>query len=320
MDKKDQALLQQMKDNSPLRLTIISPVFNEECVISLFFDRIVPVIQNLRERYEVHLLFLNNASTDSTYQEIENLRRLYDFIYVISLSRNVGYQRSLDCGLHNVKSDLITFIDVDCEDPPEMILEFVGFYEQGYDIVYGERIDRDESNVIKFFRKLFYHIVHQLADEDIILYMAEFSLITSEVKDAIIDNSDSFPFIRGAIARVGFQRIGIPYKRHQRIAGKTHYNIFGMTVFAIAGILSSTTLPLRLSIYFLPFWLFLITIFGLAQIFTASPWFSLINTLLICSYLGYTVSFIALYVARGYKNSLGQPNYFIHQRYSHLQP
>ena len=302
------------------KITVLCPVHNEQSVIPLFFARLKPVIDTLLSRYRVDLVFLNNASTDGTYQVIEEIRKEHSFVYVITLSANVGYQRSLECGLRNAQGDVITFIDVDCEDPPEMILEFVKYYEQGYDIVYGERVDREEIRPMKMMRKLFYHIVHRVADEDIILYMAEFSLLTAEVRDAMVQDNNSFPFIRSCIARVGFRRIGIPYKRHRRIAGETHYNLGGMTIFAIAGILSSSTLPLRLPIYLLPFWLLLTAGLGAAQIATSNPWFLLANALLASAYLGSTAAFTALYVARTYKNGLGRANYVIHRRYTHLQP
>lgn len=301
------------------KLTIICPVYNEEKVIYLFFDRIKQVISELSARYQIDLVFLNNASTDGTYDLLNELRQSHGFVYVITLSRNVGYQRSLECGLNNVLGDIIAFIDVDCEDPPEMILEFIKYYEQGYDIVYGERLDREENRVIKSLRKLFYHIVQSVADEDIILYMAEFSLFTSEVRDAIVQDKNSFPFIRSSIARVGFRRIGIPYKRHRRIAGETNYNLLGMAIFAIAGILSASTLALRLPIYLLPLWLMLTVLLGIEQIETGNPWFLFANLILAATYLGGAIAFTALYVARTYKNSLGRPNYLMHRRFTHLQ-
>ena len=301
-------------------LTIICPVHDEAQVVPLFFGRMKPIVDELSARYRVDLLFLNNASTDGTYDVINALREVHSFVHVITLSSNVGYQRSLECGLRNAKGDVFTFIDVDCEDPPEMILEFVKYFEQGYDLVYGERVDREEIRPIKMLRKLFYHIVHRVADEDIILYMAEFSLLSAEVRDAMVQDNNSFPFVRSSIARVGFHRIGIPYKRHSRIAGETHYNLLGMMIFAIAGILSSSTLPLRLPIYLLPFWLLLTAVFGAAQIMTGNLWFLLANALSASVYLGSTAAFTALYVARTYKNGLGRPNFVIHKRYTHMQP
>src|ERR1043166_6956359 len=196
----------------PLLLTILCPVYNEERSIPLFFKRLRPVIETLAGRYTVHLLFLNNASTDSTVQEIERVRASWPETYLITMSKNVGYHASLECGLRNVSGDLLVFIDVDCEDPPEMILEFVDKYEQGYDIVYGERVDREESRAMKNTRKVFYRLLHTLADEEIILDMAEFSLFTREVRDALVNENTSFPFIRASIGRVGFRRAAIPFK------------------------------------------------------------------------------------------------------------
>ncbi len=308
--------------NSEIRrqhLTVICPVFNEEKTVPLFFSRMLPVIESLSARYKVDLLFLNNASTDGTLQALRDLAGNHPFVYYISLSTNVGYQRSLECGLHHAKGELMTFIDVDCEDPPEMILDFVRTYEEGYDIVYGERIDRVENGFLKALRKLFYHVVRRVGDDEIILYLAEFAFFTAEVRDAVIRDRSSFPFIRSSIARVGFRRKGIPYKRQRRIAGETHYNFRGMTLFAVAGILSSTTLMLRLPIYLLPFWLLATGLLGAWYLRENEAWLLLLNALLFCGYIGGTIAFIALYVARTYKNGLGRPNFIVQRRFSRPQ-
>lgn len=305
--------------DQPKHLTIICPIYNEAKVLPRFFLRLKPVIDKLSERYRVDLLFLNNASTDGTYELVEALRQEYPFIYVITLSSNVGYQRSLRCGLHEARGDILIFLDADGEDPPEMLLEFIEYYEKGSDIVYGERVDREEGRFMKALRKIFYHVVKFVADEDIILYMAEFSLLTSEVRDAVLRENTSFPFIRGAIARVGFRRIGLPYKRQKRIAGETHYNLIGMIIFAVAGIMSSSTLALRIPIYLFPVWLAATAVLGGLQITTGNPWLLLANALLACTYLGGTLAFTAVYVARTYKNGLQRPNYVIHRRFTHMQ-
>jgi polyisoprenyl-phosphate glycosyltransferase len=302
------------------RFTVISPVYNEEQVVPMFFERLLPVVVKLSENYRVEVLFLNNASTDGTFDAIAKLRNDHPFTYIVTLSANVGYQRSLECGLRHAKGDLMVFIDVDCEDPPEMILRFVEHYEQGYDIVYGQRVDREENRIIKSLRNLFYHLLRRVADEDALLYMAEFALITSEVRDAMVRDRSTFPFIRSSIARVGFNRIGIPYKRQKRIGGETHYNLIGMTIFAIAGILSASTLVLRLPIFLLPFWLVMTGILGAIQVETGNPWILLANVLLGCAYIGGAIAFSALYLARTYKNGLGRPNYVVHRRYTYFQP
>ena len=304
----------------PLRITILCPVWNEESVIPLFFARLRPILRRLSERYLVDLLFLNNASTDSTLQQIEMVRESWPSTYVITISRNVGYHASLECGLRNATGDLMVFIDVDCEDPPEMILEFVEKYEQGYDIVYGERVDREEIKPIKLARKVFYRILHAMADEEIILDMAEFSLFTKEVRSAILDENTSFPFLRASIGRVGFRRASIPFKRQKRIAGATHYNLFSMSMFAIGGILAASTLLLRLPIFILPFWLLALAGLGVCYAATHSLWFAVEAFVLFAGYVGATAAITALYVARTYKNGLHRPNAFVDHSRSVLQP
>lgn len=301
-------------------LTVICPVHDEAAAIPLFFERLRAVFETLAGRYRTELVFVNNASTDDTLEAIAALRRAHDWVYVISLSSNVGYQRSIECGLRTAKGDLFVVIDVDCEDPPEMIPDFLATREQGYDIVYGERVDREEPAFLKKARKMFYRFTRAIADEHIILDMAEFALITAEVRDAIIQDRNSFPFIRASIARIGYRRIGIPYKRQARVAGESHYNLARMTVFAVAGILSSTTLPLRLPIYLLPPWIMVIIALGYWHAKSGETWAFTGIMVLFALYVGTAVSFMAIYVARIYKNTLGRPNYYIDRRSSQLQP
>ncbi|HEX3914557.1 MAG TPA: glycosyltransferase family 2 protein [Steroidobacteraceae bacterium] len=310
---------QSDKPETMLKLCILCPIHNEEKVVPLFFARMLPVMEALAERYSVDLVFLNNASTDATKDAVLRLRERWASVYVITMSRNVGYQRSLDCGLRNSRGDLFAIIDVDCEDPPEMLLDFATLYEQGFDIAYGIRADRQEVAALKSTRKLFYRILKMVADEDIILDMAEFSLFTSEVRDSMLVENNSFPFVRASISRVGFRRIGIPFRRQSRIAGRTHYNFLGMSTFAIAGILSASTLMLRLPIFILPFWLLSLVLIGLRYAATGSRGYAVAGIILLAAYLGASISFVALYVARTYKNGLRRPNSHIHLSNSALQ-
>lgn len=301
-------------------LAIVCPVYNEEMAIPLFFDRLLPVMEVLAARLTVRLVFLNNASIDRSCEQIEGVKGRWPETFVISMSRNVGYQASLDCGLRYIDADLFVIIDVDCEDPPELIARFVEKHEQGFDIVYGERVDRPEPRIVKWGRKFFYRLLQRVADEEIILDMAEFSLFTREVRDAIIDDKSSFPFLRASIGRVGFRRAAIPFSRQPRIAGTTHYNLVGMSVFAVAGLLSASTLLLRLPIYILPFWILSLCVLGVWSVKAHSAWAALAALISFASYIGTTLAFTALYVARAYKNGLQRPNAVIDRQRSSLPP
>jgi glycosyltransferase involved in cell wall biosynthesis len=306
-----------MSETKPI-LAILVPVYNEERVVALFYERLRPVVDKLSSDYTCHVVFLNNASNDGTIKSIEALDPGSARIFFISLARNVGYQRSLEFGLKNTDADLYVFIDVDCEDPPEMIHQFIDQHRAGFDIVYGERVDREEVESIKFLRKVFYRVIRALGDDDVILDMAEFSLMNREVRDAVVQDNSSFPFIRASIGRVGFKRVGLPYKRHKRIAGETHYNIWGMVVFAVAGILASTTIFLRFALYALPVWLLIMTVLFCIALSQEALWAQLALVMVGFSYCGIVLSFISLYLARVYKNTLGRPNAFLDRKRSRL--
>ncbi|HLQ38449.1 MAG TPA: glycosyltransferase family 2 protein [Planctomycetota bacterium] len=289
-------------------LTVICSVHNEELTIPLFFARLAAVFAQLGGRYRTQLFFVDNGCTDRSLELIRGLADAQPWVYVWVLSRNFGYQCAVDAGLRHSPGDLFVVIDVDCEDPPEMIPEFLAQHEDGYDIVYGERVDRPENALLKAGRKLFYRVIRSVADDNFVLDMAEFSLITAEVRDAIVQDTNSFPFVRASIGRIGFRRKAIPYKRQHRVAGRTHYNFLGLLLFAIAGILSASTFPLRVATYLFP----LLVLAMIALVMAGAVWSLSWTTPALCAlgfaYCGYVLAATALYVARIYKNGLLRPN------------
>ncbi len=298
------------KKNTKL-ISIICPVFNEEVVIPLFYERLNSVIRKIESIYNFEIIFTNNSSTDSSFDILAGLREKDSRVKIITYSRNFGYQASILGGLTYAKGEAIIFIDVDCEDPPELIPKFLEKWEEGFDIVFGIRGKRQEPKIVTALRKLFYRVLKIAADTDIILDMAEFSLITKRVKKEIIKSGNTFPFIRAEIAFSGFRKFGINYDREKRIAGETHYNLYGMTKFAVAGILSISTFPLRAGVYLWPI-LLLFNIYLLWKInVTQSIFFSAF--LLACDllYLISLLTALGLYIARIYKNGINRPVYIV---------
>ena len=292
-------------------LSIVCPVYNEQDNILPFYDRFLEVVQTLEQSYEFELIFTNNRSTDDTPAIILQLHEQNPKVKLLTFARNFGYQASILGGLTFAQGDATVVIDVDCEDPPEMIRDFVKYWEEGYDVVYGIRAKREESEVMQALRRLFYRILRVMADSDVILNMAEFALITRVVRDAIINNKSTFPFLRTEIGYAGFKRIGLPYIRQARQHGKTHYNFLGMAAFAIGGILSSSTFLLRLSAYIgallLPLNLVLLGL-DLANVsdkaFTVSVFLDLM-------YLVFFLAVLSTYNARIYKNGVQRPVFIV---------
>ena len=169
-------------------ISIICPIHNEEETIPIFYDRFFKMIEPLSSKYDFELIFTNNRSEDDSLKIIEEYCKINTQVKDITLSRNFGYEASVMCGLTYATGDAIGIIDVDCEDPPEMIPKFINEWENGYDIIYGIREKRVESKIIQLMRKLFYRLNKLVADSDVILDMAEFSFFSSSVRDSIIDN------------------------------------------------------------------------------------------------------------------------------------
>jgi len=297
-------------------LAVIVPVRNELGNVAPFYERTLPVLESLAG-VSWQMVFVNNGSDDGTLERICEVRAKDKRVKVISLSRDFGYQAVVLAGLSLVSADRYAMIDVDCEDPPELLRDFHTALEGGADVAYGIRSNRVEPAIVTFFRRIFYHLNKGIADSDIVLWMAEFAMITRQVRDAIIAPRTTYVFLRAEIGYVGFVRVGIPYVRGVRTSGKSHYNFFNMTRFAVAGFLASSTFPLRLILYLAVVVGFLFPLVvlllglgaaGIASLASvATFYFALI-----------ALSTIALYLARAYKNGVARPVFVVDRNRTYL--
>jgi glycosyltransferase involved in cell wall biosynthesis len=297
-------------------VSIICPVYNEQVNIQMFYNRLETALSNLRDLYKFEYIFTNNRSTDNTVEIISSLRELDKRVQLITFSRNFGYQASVLAGLHYAKGDASIVIDVDCEDPPEMIPSFIEKWQEGYDIVYGIRKKRQENILVQESRNFFYWLLNKVGDHEIIMNMAEFGLITKDVRQEILNNKSTFPFLRTEISYAGFNQIGINYIRQARQYGKTHYNFWGMAQFAVGGILSSSTFLLRLSAFI---GTVLVLLNALAMFFeitnSINKAFEVI-VILDLMYLVFFMATISIYIARIYKNGVQRPVFIVDKRYT----
>ena len=299
----------------PVKLAYITPAFNEQDCIDPFVERITKVLDGLEDRPDWRLIFVDNGSSDETYQRLLALHERDSRFKLLRLSRNFGYQGAMLAGLTEAKADVYGFIDIDCEDPPELIPEFWARYKEGYQVIYGIRSNRDEAAWMVFLRRLFYKLNSLVSDFGAVKWMAEFGLYTDDVRTAVLSQTTSFRFLRNEIAALGFRRIGVNYRRARRITGKSHYNVWGATKFAVAGLLASSTLPLRLSLYLIPLF---VVLFCLAAARFAGTGLVLAWLVLIFAYQVITIPMIALYLARTYKNTVGFPLYAVDRLSSRL--
>lgn len=299
-------------------ISIICPAYNEQDNIRMFYDRVTAMAAPFADRYEFEIIYMNNRSTDKTREIVLELTAQDSRVKLLTLSRNFGYQASVLCGLSHASGDASVVIDCDCEDPPELVAEFIAKWEEGYEVAYGIRNNRVESPTIQMMRGWFYWLLQKTADNDIVLHMAEFALVTKEVRQHMLNNKTTFPFLRTEIGYVGFKRIGLEYLRQARVHGKTNYNLWRMTVFALGGILSSSTFLLRVAAYALGI-LFPLNIL-LTLLFLFDVWPKAFGLLVAIDlmYLISLVGIIGVYVARIYKNGLNRPVYIVDWKLSHF--
>ncbi len=292
-------------------LSVICPVYNEEKTVPVFFERLQNAISEIGDSYEFQIIFVNNDSGDNTLSIIKDLRASHPNVNYLTMSRNFGHQSSLLCGLTHASGDAIVIVDADCEDPPELIPTFVRKWKEGFDIVYGRRGDRPEGKGLLFARRAFYRITSAIADNDFIVDMAEFGLITRRVRDEVLKMRTSFPFIRNEIAYVGFSQFGINYDREQRVGGRSSLNTIGLIRYALTGILTASTFPLRLVAYLGALLLIVNIAAALTLLAVPSLGSPDILYLLNFSFVVFAVGTISVYLARVYKNGLRRPVYIV---------
>ena len=230
-------------------ISICVPVFNEEMNIGPLYAALLPIMDQLSDRYDFELLFTDNHSTDHTFEALERVAQRDVRVRALRFSRNFGFQRSIATGYANARGEAAIQIDCDLQDPPSLILEFVRKWEQGYKVVYGVRSSRRESWWMNFVRKMFYRIIDSLSEDELPLDAGDFRLLDRCVLDELQKFEDNQPYLRGTIAVLGFDQIGIPYDRGERQHGQSKFSFGELMGLALDGILNHSVVPLRIATY-----------------------------------------------------------------------
>jgi glycosyltransferase involved in cell wall biosynthesis len=237
-----------MSDKKRL-ISVCVPVYNEEKNVEPLYHTLLPIMSELSDRYNFELLFTDNHSSDGTFDVLERLSSHDPRIRVLRFSRNFGFQRSILTAYLNALGDAAIQLDCDLQDPPSMIVEFVRQWEQGYHVVYGVRCSRKEAGWINFIRKVFYRLIDSLSEDKLPLDAGDFRLIDRRVLEELRHFEDSQPYLRGTIAAIGFNQLGIPYDRAERQRGQSKFSPGELIGLALDGILNHSVVPLRIATY-----------------------------------------------------------------------
>ncbi len=230
-------------------ISIIVSVYNEEDSLDIFFKTIRQTMEQKKE-YHYEIICVDDGSTDDTFSLLQKYAQEDFRIKVIKFSRNFGKEYGLMAGLKYCSGRAAVPIDVDLQDPPELILQFIEKWEEGYDMVYGIRNDRASDTWLKrWTAKLFYKTYNLMTRSPIPYNAGDYRLIDRKIIDTILELPERNIFMKGIFGWTGFKSCGIKYVRQKRVAGVSKWNYWKLWNFALDGITASTTLPLRIWTY-----------------------------------------------------------------------
>lgn len=241
----------QFGQNPPLRpklLSIVVPCYNEQKSIHEMVRRLQTLCLRL-DALEVEMIFVDDGSRDNTRSILRDLLAQDARIKIIGFARNFGHQIAVTAGVDAAAGDAVVVIDADLQDPPEVIVEMVEKWREGYDVVYGTRTDREGESAFKLATaRAFYRVLNRLSEMPIPVDTGDFRLISRNVADALRAMPERDRFVRGMVSWIGFKQVALPYSRAKRYAGESNYPLAKMIRFALDGILSFSTKPLQMSI------------------------------------------------------------------------
>lgn len=247
-------------EREEIDISIVVPVYNEEHIIPLLFERLKLLMSNVEQNMEC--VFVNDGSRDSTAAQLISICMADSRFQYISFSRNFGHQLAISAGLKNARaSEAVFIIDADLQDPPELLPVFYQEFKKGYDVVYGIRRKRKESWFKKSLYFLFYRVINRVATLRFPVDAGDFSLISRRGVNAINSFGEEAVFVRGIRSMIGFQQIGIEYERAPRAGGSTRYSLSRLFKLAMNGIYNFSELPIRLISYLGLFSIFLALIY-----------------------------------------------------------
>jgi len=229
-------------------ISVVVPVYNEEESIDAFLGAITPELVRAGVRYEI--IFVNDGSSDATLPILIDRATHLPHLKAVNLSRNFGKEAAMTAGLDQAQGDAVLLIDVDLQDPPEVLGRFIEAWRQGYDVVYGLRESREADGRLKAMTAgLFYTAFNAIAATPIPHNVGDFRLIDRRVVHALSQLPERGRFMKGLFAWVGFPSIGVPYVRPARVLGQSKWNYWRLWNFALDGIVSFSTAPLRVWTY-----------------------------------------------------------------------
>jgi len=228
-----------------VELSVVIPLRNEGPMVDALFARLMPVLDGAATAFEI--VCVNDGSDDDTQDRLLALQGQHPAVRILELSRGFGKEAALTAGIDHASGAAVVVMDADLQDPPELIPEFLAKWNEGYEVVYGARRSRDQDSWLKrTTAKAFYALFNKLSDTKLPPDAGDFRLMDRAVINALMALPEHSRFMKGIFAWVGFKQIGVPFDRPEREAGESQWPYFKLFRFALDGLFSFSTVPLRL--------------------------------------------------------------------------
>lgn len=229
------------------RISLVFPVYNEEEVLPMLYERVRRALTQLP--YEVEVILVNDGSRDRSLELMTRYHQEDSRFKIVDFSRNFGHQVAITAGMDAAGGDAVILMDADLQDPPELLPQFLKTWEDGYHVVYAVRKTRQEHALKQFAYRAFYRILQKISNIPIPLDSGDFCLMDRVVVDTIKSMDERHRFVRGLRSWVGFRQIGLEYDRDKRQAGEVKYTFSKLMKLALDGIFSFSYFPLQLASY-----------------------------------------------------------------------
>ena len=298
-------------------LSIVVPCYNEEGNVELFYEEVQKVFKGKKIKYEI--VFVNDGSSDNTLDRLTNIvDQKKQNIKVINFSRNFGKEAAMYAGLKEAEGELVTIIDADLQQRPELILRMIDILNENeqFDSVAAFQEVRKESKVLTFFKDTFYKVINSMSTVPFVQGASDFRTFRRKVVDSILELSEYHRFSKGIFSFVGYNTYYLPYEVEERNSGTSKWNFFKLFNYAIDGIVAFTTSPLRA-----PFYISIVTflvgfIYFIVALFKGVSEFTviLLVMLFLFSLLFMVVGVIGEYLSRTYIQVKQRPIYIVKER------
>ena len=243
------------------KISIVSSCYNEELNVEELYSKVKAQMDNFSGKYSYEQILVDNCSTDNTAKKLRALAEKDKNVQVILNARNFGHIRSPFYGIINATGDAVIYLASDLQDPPEYISQFIEKWEEGYKVVIGVKNHSKENFIISSIRKFFYYFIEKIADDNttMIKNFTGFGLYDKQVIDVVKSIDDPYPYFRGLVSEIGFEKFVIQFSQPKRKRGLTTNNFYTLYDNAMIGIIKHSKVPLRL----MTFAGFLLSIFSM---------------------------------------------------------